>query len=254
MRTIIKLVLVILVIAAITTACGIPFQPRMVRGSGDVIEESRNVSGFDKVSVEGAGRVIITQGNKESLTVETDDNLMEYIRTEVVGKTLEIGFVDDVVLSSGRGRVALDPTDGFVFRISVIDLEGISVSGAADFEMEKIKAGQFDISLSGAGQVTIDDLDADSLNVIVSGAGDVNLAGRVKDQVVRLSGLGRYQAFDLESQEASITISGAGGANVWVLESLDVSISGAGDVKYYGDPTVSPNISGVGRIQSQGEK
>jgi len=254
MRTLVKLVLVILVIAAVTTACGFPFQSRMVRGSGDIFVDDREVSGFDKISVEGAGRIILTQGKKESLTVETDDNLMEYIKTEVVGDTLVIGFEENVVFSSGRGRIALDPTDGFVFRISVIDLEAISVSGAADIEMDKIKTERLDVSLSGAGQVSVDDLDAGSLNVLVSGAGDVNLVGRVDDQVIRLNGLGRYQAFDLESQEASITISGAGGANVWVTESLYVSISGAGDVKYYGNPSVDPNISGIGRIQSQGEK
>jgi hypothetical protein len=254
MRTKTKLFLVIFVIAAVTAACGIPFQPKLVRGSGDVVIENRTVSGFDKILVEGTGRIILTQGDTESLTVETDDNLMKYIRTEVKGDTLEVGFEDDVVFSSGRGRIALDPTDGFVFRISVIDLQAISVSGAADIEMEKIKTEQFDINLSGAGQVSVDDLDASSLNILVSGAGDVDLAGRVETQVVRLSGLGRYQAFNLESQEADVTISGAGGANVWVTESLDVSISGAGDVKYYGDPSVNPQISGVGRIQSQGEK
>ena len=254
MRGLTKIFVLLFIIAAVTTACMSPFQPRLVRGSGDVIVEGRDVSGFDKILVEGAGRIILTQGDKESLTIETDDNLMEYIRVEVKGDTLEIGFEDNVVFSSGRGRIALDPTDGFIFRISVIDLQAISVSGAADIEMEKIKTDQFDITLSGAGQVSVDDLDASNLNVLVSGAGDVNLAGRVDNQVVRLSGLGRYQAFNMESQEASITISGAGGANVWVIESLDVSISGAGDVKYYGDPSVTPSISGVGRIQGQGDK
>jgi len=249
-----KLVLVILVIAAVSTACGFPFQSRMVRGSGDIFVDDREVSGFDKISVEGAGRIIITQGNTESLTLETDDNLVQYIKTEVVGDTLEIGFVDEVVFSSGRGRTALDPTDGFIFRIGVIDLQAITVSGAADIEIEKIKTDRFDITFSGAGQVSIDDLDATDLNVLVSGAGDLLLAGRVENQVVRLNGFGRYQAYDLESQEASVTISGAGGAEVWVLDQLDVTISGAGDVKYYGNPSVDPDISGVGRIQGQGEK
>ncbi len=254
MRTLTKLFLVVLVISAVTAACAVPFQPRMVKGSGDIIVEDRNVSGFDKILVEGAGRIILTQGNEESLTIETDDNLMKYIKVEVIGNTLEIGFEDDVVFSSGKGQFALDPTDGFIFRISVINLQEIAVSGAADIEMEKIKTDQLNIALSGAGQVTIDDLDAGSLKVVVSGAGDVNIAGRVEDQVIDLSGLGRYQAFNLESQETSIIISGAGGANVWATKSLDVSISGAGDVKYYGNPSVNRSISGVGRIQSQGEK
>ena len=254
MRTLTKLFLVVLVISAVTVACAVPFQPRMVKGSGDIIVEDRKVSGFDKILVTGAGRLIITQGDSESLSVETDDNLVEYIKTEVNGDTLEIGFEDNVVFSSGSGRTALDPTDGFIFRISVIDLQAISVSGAADIEVEKLKTDQLDISLSGAGQVTIDDLDAGSLGVLVSGAGDVNLTGRVEDQVVRLSGFGRYQTFNLESQQASVTISGAGGANVWAMDTLDVTISGAGDVKYYGSPSLTPNISGVGRIQSQGDK
>jgi len=254
MRTITKLLVIILVIAALTTACGVPFQPRLVKGSGEIVVEDRKVSGFDKILVTGAGRLIITQGDSETLSIETDDNLMEYIRTEVVGDTLEIGFEDDVVFSSNGGGMGLDPTDGFIFYISVTDLQGISISGAADIEMEKIKTDQLDITLSGAGQVSIDDLDASTLYVLVSGAGDVNIGGRVVSQLVRLSGLGRYQAFDLESQEADVTISGAGGANVWATESLDVSISGAGDVKYYGSPSVTPNISGLGRIQSQGEK
>lgn len=254
MRTLTKLFLVVLVIAAVTAACAVPFQPRMAKGSGDIIVENRKVSGFDKILITGVGRIILTQGNSESLSVETDDNLMEYIKTEVNGDTLEIGFKDNVVFSSGSGRTAIDPTDGFIFRISVIDLQKISISGAADIEMEKIKTDNFDISLSGAGQVSIDDLDSGTLNVLVSGAGDVNLAGRVKNQVVRLSGVGRYQAFNLESQETSVTISGAGGAEVWVMDELDVTISGAGDVKYYGNPSVNPEISGLGRIQSMGEK
>ena len=254
MRTFTKFLLIIFVIAALTTACYVPFSPRLVRGSGDVVVEDRNVSGFDRILVTGAGRLILTQGDSESLSIETDDNLMEYIKTEVVGDTLEIGFEDDVVLSSNGGGIGLDPTDGFIFRISVIDLQEISISGAADIEMEKIKTDQLDIDLSGAGLVAIDDLDASTLNVHISGAGDVNVVGRVVSQVVMLSGLGRYQAFNLESQEASVTISGAGGAEVWVTESLDVSISGAGDVKYYGSPSVNPNISGVGRIQSEGDK
>ena len=254
MRTLTKLFLIFLIIAAVTTACGVPFQPRLVKGSGDIVVEDRKVSDFDKILVTGAGRLIITQGDSESISIETDDNLMEYIETKVEGNTLEIGFTEDALFSSGRGQKALDPTDGFIFRITVISLEGISVSGAADIEVEKLKTNQLDISLSGAGQVSIDDLNADHLSVLVSGAGDVDLAGIVETQVIRMSGFGRYQAFDLESQEADVTISGAGGANVWATESLDVSISGAGDVKYYGSPSVTPNISGVGRIQSQGDK
>lgn len=254
MRNTTKLFLILVLIFAVTSACIVPFSPRLIKGSGNVIVEERKVSGFDNILVSGAGKVIVTQGNSESLNVETDDNLMEYIETKVKGNTLEIGFTDNTLFSSRKGQAALDPSDGFVFRVNVIDLEAISVSGAAKFEVEKLKTDQLNINLSGAGDVTVDDLNASRLDVVVSGAGDVDLTGKVGVQDLLLSGFGRYQAFDLESQEAAVTISGAGGAEVWVTEILDVTISGAGDVKYYGSPTVTPEISGVGRIQSQGDK
>jgi hypothetical protein len=234
-------------------ACSTPFQPRLIRGSGEIIEEDRDVSGFDRISMAGAGRIIITQGDRESLSIETDDNLMEYIRTEVKGDTLEIDFTKDIILSSGT-RQSLEPSAGFIFRISVIDLEEISVSGAADIQAEKIKADRFEINFSGAGDITIDDLNTSQLDINLSGVGDVELAGKADSQDIVISGLGRFQGFDLESQEVAVTISGAGGAELWVTETLDVVISGAGDVEYYGMPTVIPQISGLGRLQGLGEK
>ena len=253
MRVITRIIIIVFVVAVAGTACISPFSPRLIRGSGNVIVEDRDVSGFDKIAIAGVGRIILTQGEKESLSIETDDNLMEYIKTEVKGDTLEIDFTDDIVLSRG-GRDVLDPSEGFTFRISVIELEEVSVSGAADIQAEKLKTDRFSVSFSGAGDIKIDDLNAGRLNVFVSGAGDVEMAGKVDYQEIRLSGFGRYDGFDLESQEADVTISGAGGANLWVTDFLSVTISGAGDVEYYGDPNVDPEISGVGRIQGLGEK
>ena len=248
-----KVFVLVVVIAAITTACAIPVKPRVIQGSGKIIIEDRDVSGFDKIQISGIGRIILTQGDTESLSIETDDNLMEYIKIEVKGDTLEIDFSDEIILSPG-GRDILDPSAGFIFRISVINLEEVLVSGAANIQAEKLKTDKFEINFSGAGDVDIDDLNANQLDVLVSGAGNVDLAGRVENQQVTLSGVGRYQAFSLESQTASVVISGAGGANLWVTDSLDVTISGAGDVEYYGSPSVSPEISGLGRIQGLGDK
>jgi len=248
-----RLMIVIIVLMVAATACIPSVQPRVIQGSGNVIVEDRDVSGFDKIVMAGAGQIIITQGDRESLSIETDDNLLEYISTEVKGDTLEIDFTKDIILSSGA-RNSLRPSDGFIFRVSVIDLERISVSGAADIEAEKIKADQFELNFSGAGDIKVDDLNASWLDVTLSGAGNIDLAGKVETQSINLSGLGRYGAFDLESQDASVTISGAGDAELWATETLEVVISGAGNVDYYGDPSVDPEISGLGRLQGLGEK
>jgi hypothetical protein len=239
--------LALMVVIAASLACDVPFIGiRTIKGSGNVVTEERDVSGFDRVALSGFGEVIITQGDEESLTVETDDNLMRYIETVVRGVTLELGFTDDDIL--------LRPSKSIIFRLSVIELTALDSSGAGLFEIDELDADRLEVTLSGAGDIRIDSLTATDLVVTVSGAGNIKLAGQVKTQEVNLNGLGNYVAPDLESQAATVRISGAGSASIWALDTLDVTISGAGNVDYYGSPEVSENISGVGKVTSQGDK
>ena len=246
-RHLVWLTLIVLITASL--ACAVPSIPsgiRTIKGSGNVVTEDRDVSGFDSVALLGFGRVIITQGDEESLTVETDDNLMQYIETEVRGGTLELGFTEDDIL--------LDPSDSIIFRLSLIDLAALDSSGAGKFEIEKLETDRLEVTLSGAGDIGIDSLSATDLVVTVSGAGQVELAGQVKTQEITLNGLGNYDAPDLESQTATVRVPGAGSVAIWVLNTLDVTINGAGSVEYYGSPHVTQDISGVGKLTSRGDK
>lgn len=237
--------LVLIVLIAASLACTIPFGIRTIRGSGNVVTEERQVSGFERVALSGVGRVIISQGDDESLTIGTDDNLMQYIESNVRNGTLELGLA--------RNTIPV-PSQSIIFRVSVDDLTGLTSSGAGSFEIEELDTDRLRVTLSGAGDIGIDSLSATNLAVTISGAGDVELAGQVGTQEIEMSGLGRYSAPDLESQMASVRISGAGGAVIWVLDTLDVKISGAGNVEYYGNPAVTKDISGAGRLTSRGDK
>ena len=222
------------------TACGL----RVVRGSGDIVKEERDVSGFNSVEFSGFGRVLVTQGSQESLSIEVDDNLLQYIKTEVVGGTLKIDLDDNVVPR---------PTDNtIIFRLGVIELSSIDISGAGSFEIGEFKADDLDVTMSGAGKIDIDEIEASELKVVVTGAGNVNISGTVEVQEIRISGVGDFNALDLESQETTVNISGAGDADVWAHDELDITISGAGSVSYYGDPIVSQSVSGLGNINSRG--
>jgi hypothetical protein len=241
-RTILNIFVPLILTLVLLTACGL----RVINGSGDVVTEDRDVSGFDSVEFAGFGRLILTQGNNETLSIEVDDNLLRYIDTRVVGDTLKIDFDDNIVLR---------PTDNTIlFRLNVIELSSIDVSGAGTFEIDELEADQLEVTMSGAGKVEIDSLTASFLEVVLTGAGNVDLSGEVERQVIRISGFGDFDATDLESKEASVTITGAGDVDLWVHSELDVDISGAGSVSYYGDPDVSKNVSGAGRVNSRGDK
>jgi hypothetical protein len=236
-------------ITLITGACStLPRINNRIDGSGNLISEERNVSGFNRISLSGFGQVEITQGTTESLTVTTDDNIMPYIRTEVNGNTLVLGFTD-----AGRRR-SFNPSDKIKFNLVIKELDRIDISGAGDLHADKLVVDSLRIDLSGAGSLEFDSLTADELVTELSGAGSVIVAGKVKGQELDHSGVGTYYAADLESETAIFNVSGAGSATVWVKETLNVNVSGLGNIIYYGSPRVIQNISGLGKLIGEGEK
>jgi DUF4097 and DUF4098 domain-containing protein YvlB len=231
---------ILIAIVLLLCACGL----RAVRGSGKLVTESRDVSDFDRVSLGGSGKVILIQGETESLTIETDRNVMRYVTSEVRGGTLVLGTKSGVMVSPTRLR----------FTVSVQDLAGLTVSGSGDIVAERVDTDRLEIETSGSGQVRVDALTAEDLKVRISGSGDVELAGEVAEQEVTISGSGKYRAGDLRSETVSVTISGSGDATLWTTESLDARLTGSGSVSTYGNPRTDVSSSGSGNVKGLGDK
>ena len=235
------MVLLLLGTIFVVTACG----ATITKGSGDIITETRQVSNFDSIDLSGSGGVIVTQGGSESLTIETDDNVMEHVKAEVVGGTLELGFEE--------GFNLVDYTR-LIFTVGVDDLTSLSISGSGDIESDVIETDRLDATVTGSGDIQIGTLTADEVKARITGSGDMDLTGEVAAQDITISGSGKYRAGDLRSESAEVSISGSGDATVWATDSLDVNISGSGSVDYYGRPSMSTSGSGSGDVTSKGEK
>jgi hypothetical protein len=220
----------------------------MIQGSGNITTETRAVTDFDEVNFTNIGELTIVQGNSESLTVTTDDNILPYVKTTVNGGTLTISF--------DRGTVAplVHPTQGIHYQLAVKNLKGITLSGAGTVTAAKLETEDLTLAETGAGQIKIDEFTGHNLNANLSGAGRIEVAGKVASQSVVMSGFGSYDAENLQCQVAKVVVSGAGTTTLWVTESLDATISGVGNVRYYGSPQIHSQATGVGHLQSLGNK
>jgi hypothetical protein len=213
----------------------------VVKGSGNVVSEIRQVSNFDAIAFSGSGDVVVTQGDEEGLKIEAEDNLMPYIRTEVRGKTLHL---------------EIDPPGLTVFRtgkpvrffVSLKQVNALTLSGSGTIYSSNLTAKSLDITNSGSGETRIDNLTADRLNIDVSGSGRCILKGQSPVQKIVISGSGDCNTLALKSKEVVINVSGSGKASVMATDKLDITISGSGDVFYTGTPHVSQTITGSGKI------
>jgi hypothetical protein len=199
------------------------------------------VRGFDEVSVSGAGELILVQGDDESLSIETDDNLLPYIRSEVRNGRLLIGPQD----------ANLHPTKTIRYRLNLKNLRELHLSGSVRASADSIKTDRLSLSISGSGRMNVARLDADTLSAHISGSGSTSAGGHAERQVVSISGSGNHHAPDLKCAKAEAHISGSGHASLWVTETLVAQISGSGRVEYHGDARVNSHVSGSGKVRRQ---
>ena len=134
-----KLISLFLVIVFTTSAFG-QIRPR-VTGSGKVVSEDRKAGYFNAVKVSSGIDVYLTQGQKESIRVEADDNLHEYIATEIKYNTLK-------VYSNANIRKA----EAKKVYVGIKDVEKLSASSAGDIYYQG-NPKQVDAHSSSAGGI-----------------------------------------------------------------------------------------------------
>ena len=162
------LVVVIAVLGLSLTACfpgGFynPITNKTIGGSGEVITESRDVSNFERVDLRGIGNLEIVQGDEESLTITADDNLMQYITTEVENDTLVIGM---------KPNLSLDPSRTIEYKLVLKSVSSVVLSGFGNIDSEGLTGEDLEVKLHGSGDIRLGTLESDTLLVRISGFGD----------------------------------------------------------------------------------
>jgi len=212
-----------------------------IRGSGLVVEETRSVSGISKVDLAMPGTLHISIGSSEELQIEAEDNLLEYIQTNVQGNTLRIETQRGINLQAPR------PIE---YYLTVAELEAVDISSSGDVEVKDLESESFSASISSSGNLLISNLVGDSLQVKISSSGDLDiLGGEVREQNIRLSSSGEYRARDLASTGVDVNLSSSGDATLRVSERLTGRLSSSGNLYYIGNPTLDVSMSSSGRTE-----
>jgi hypothetical protein len=193
-----------------------------VIGSGVVATESRPVTAFSAVAVDGPLRVSLRPAAEASLELTAETNVLPHIRTELQGERLH------VFLAEG----GLTVTREMSVRITVPELRAIEGSAAAQIEALGFTASALETRLGDASSLL--------------------LSGRADRHELRLAGASRCRAEDLQSRSVTAELSGASNARVAVSDALEVRASGASTLEYIGDPVLSLDISGLSVVRQVG--
>ena len=193
-----------------------------VKGDGDIITDSRSITPFTALEADGAYEVKWTRG-EPALSITTDKNLLEYLRTNVSDGELQISWIKPL-----RG------TRGIKIKVSSPSLSHVELNGAVRFVGSTLSGPELYLEANGASRIALE--------------------GNVNALSAEMNGASRLDAESLITRAIELTINGAGRAEVHATEVLRAEISGAGKVVYAGEPkSVSRQISGAGSIKKRQE-
>ncbi|PXX99187.1 DUF2807 domain-containing protein [Marinifilum breve] len=196
------------------------------KGNGIVKKQDREIGSFSAISSGSGIDVYLKQGDKESVTVEADENLLELIVTRIKGDKLVIKTEDPI-----RRAKKLN------VYVTFVNVNEISVSSGSDLESSHLlKFEDLDISVSSGADADLE-LKADNLTCSVSSGADANLSGTANSFYGKASSGSDLRAADLKAKVCKAKASSGGDVSVYASESIEASASSGGDVNYYGDPT-----------------
>lgn len=208
--------------------------------------EDRPVKNVRHVVLSDIGRLIVHQGNADSLQVESDLQMLPNISTVMNGDTLELGMS-----RSWSERIANSFTLRHVsYHLTVKNLESVDLQGISNLEMVGITGKSLEVTTRGHISVKLEDIHVRKLICKFHWATNALVSGEAVQQDITLTGSSKFRAANLLSQQGSYNISDTATAEVNVENKIVVETNGEAFMQYKGNPKVVTKGKGGG-IQKQ---
>ncbi|MEJ7911603.1 MAG: head GIN domain-containing protein [Chitinophagaceae bacterium] len=198
-----------------------------IEGNGNKIIREVPVQSFSGLTASGVYELRLSQGDKESVKIEADENLQYAFEVKTENNRL---LIDTKKLKNWDLRNNHKMIVYVTFKkLNEIELSTVgnvrSVEGLVfdELKLENKSVGNVDLTLT-----------AEKLHVRNSSVGNIDLKGKAESAVFLNSGVGNFDAGDFEVQHMNIENTGVGNAEVNVARECKVKDSFLGKVKNRG--------------------
>lgn len=215
---------------------GVMAQKKKIEPSGNIVTKNISVQPFSTIKADGIYELILTQGDKESVRIEADDNIQELFTVNNEGSTLVISMpkLDDQEINID-GKNKKDKTLKWKVYVSFRTLNSLDLSVIGNIRGEgSVKSDAFEIKNKAIGNIDLK-ISTSKLTVRNEGVGRIVLAGDATNAVIKNSGVGELDGEGLLVQTMDIDNSGVGHASVNVQKDLTVQQSFLGKVTNVGN-------------------
>lgn len=199
-----------------------------IEGNGKVVTKEVPVSSFDALKASGIYELKLSQGDRETVKIEADENLQDLFEVRNEGSKLII----DMKKLEHKNLKSKDKMKVYVTFKKLKEME-LSTVGNVVSE-EQLSFDDLNMENKSVGNVELK-LTANKIDLKNKSVGNVKLSGKAQDAVFKNSGVGSLEAGNFIVQTINIENTGIGSAEVNAEKNLKVRDSFLGKVKNKGN-------------------
>jgi hypothetical protein len=201
---------------------------------------TRDIEQFESIAIDTFADIILQKGERETIRVESKENMAHVVQTVVEGKRLVISTKNDSfnVIPHATIYIAYSTLNAIV-----VDHSGMIIC------TEPIECSWLGIVQNGKGNIDLK-VDVLSLDATVTKSGNLKISGSAEEAKILNTGPGFFDGINLDTSESKITIKDSGGISIRVEEELSCNLVGSGDLLFDGAPRIKSMItSGSGKLK-----
>ena len=213
-------------------------------GSGNIVTEKRSTGQFTGISAAAGFQVELKTGPVTEVIVESDDNIISHIETEV----------SDGILKINTKKMNNSLNVHLKVYITAPVINNVTVSAASSFIAKNVLdyAGRLSFNASSASSITAE-VNAPEIEASASSSATIKLSGRTKTYNADASSAASLKTADLLSENTRVTASSGANARVHASVSLNANASSGASINYHGAASVQKSTSSSGGSVEKGE-
>lgn len=223
--------------------------------SSEITEETRKVGSFRGIDVSSGIKLTFTQDGKQNITVKTDADKQQYVKTEVENGVLKVFVKNNDRKTLRFSKINVD--------VAAPKINLITVSSGANFTgMNTINEDFFEVSSSSGSNITADlvakglvdvsatsgssmklNINSGKVQVTASSGSNATLAGNADSAAFQVSSGATVNAQDLVTKSSTAAATSAAALKVNASEDLTATASSGANIRYRKNLKSAPNVN-----------
>lgn len=214
----------------------------------------RNVGKFSGIKVSSGIKANFTQGNNQSVIVETDPSLQQYISTQVVNDILvisvdnkynkKLNFKKLLVTIEAPRLSSVKVSSGAQFNtLNTIkeDSFSVEVSSGANLSADVVARNAVELEVTSGSSATMD-IETESFTMSGTSGSSSTIRGKSNSANFKLTSAASCNAADLVTGNATVAATSGSSLRVHTTDSISGTATSGASIRYRGNPK---NMSGT---------